>query len=199
MHSLYRFFVLILLVGSITTALLPLNSASALSASEYQKLKQGQVVVDSKSGQSQGGVEAKVLIKRPISEVYRVIRDSEGLFKNDPTIKDVKLVKRVNSNTEHLRYKLQLSPVLPAFDYTNRVTYTPNKSFHFKKIQGSFKRMEGACVLKPTSKPDETLMVYSLNLELDAPVPSVVVNHFLASDLPKSLKRIERKVYQTYP
>jgi uncharacterized membrane protein len=187
-------------------SLLPLPSLASggsFTVPEYKKLKAGTVLVKEMSAGKEtsdsGGVQAKVLIKRPIEQVYNVMRDGETLFNGDPKIKKVRLVDSINDKTDLLEYTLKLSPLLPAFVYTNKVTYEPNKAFRFKRVKGSFKSMNGACELFSTGKADETLMVYTLALDLGMPLPPGLVHQFLAGDLPQSLKRIKNTVYLKYP
>lgn len=203
-NAIHQALILSLGLATAMLACLPsIASGGSFTAPEYKKLKAGTVLVkEMGAGQetsASGGVQARVLIKRPIEQVYSVMRDGETLFKGDPKIKKVKLVESVNDKTDLLEYTLKLSPMLPAFVYTNKVTYEPNKAFRFKRVKGSFKSMIGACELFSTGKANETLMVYTLSLDPGLPLPPGLVHQFLAGDLPQSLKRIKNTVYQKYP
>ena len=189
-------------LGTILTVAMA-RPALAVDAAQYGKLRQGQVVVQNvKPAQNPGAasaVQATVLIRRPPEQVFTVLRDSENLFKNDPSFKRVRVVKRLDANTELVEYTLKISPLLPAFVYTNKVAYVPNRASSFKRVAGSFEQMNGSAQLLPGNKPDETLFVYTLSLKPGVPVPQGIINGFLGSDLPRSLKLIQQRVYSRFP
>lgn len=178
------------------------QAASTLSASDWKRLNAGAVVITraaQASADNAGEVQAVFLVNRPIEQVYTVIRDTEALFAGDKTFQRTKVVSRPSPDTEVVDYSLKFSPVLPPLQYTNQIKFIKNKSSVFKRVKGSFKKMNGSLELAQGPRADQTLATYTLALQLDLPIPQPIVNHFLGSELPRSLGQIKNKVYHKYP
>jgi hypothetical protein len=144
-------------------------------------------------------VQATLLIDRPVSQVYDVIRQTEKLMAHDPTFESVVVAKKLGSNSELVHYRQKVSPLLPPFVYTSQIDYIPNKGSKFHRVSGSFKSMDGGCVLLATDNPNQTKLVYTLKVALDIPLPQPIVNHLLRHDLPRSLSLMRAAVYRQYP
>jgi hypothetical protein len=144
-------------------------------------------------------VQATLLVERSVSQVYEVIRQTEKVLAKDPTFESVVVVKRIGAHSELVKYRQKVSPFLPAYVYTSQVDYTPNKGSRFHRVSGSFKAMDGSCLLVATDNPNQTRIVYTLKVALDVPLPQAIVNHLLKHDLPKSLNLMKAAVYQQYP
>jgi Polyketide cyclase / dehydrase and lipid transport len=144
-------------------------------------------------------VQATLLVERPITQVYDVIRQTEKVLAKDPTFESVVVTKRMGSNSELVKYRQKVSPFLPAYVYTSQVDYTPNKGTKFHRVSGSFKAMDGSCQLVATENPNQTKIVYTLKVALDVPLPQAIINHLLKHDLPRSLNLMKAAIYQQYP
>lgn len=144
-------------------------------------------------------VQATLLIERPVTQVYDVIRQTEKLMAQDPTFESVSVVKKLGPHSELVHYRQKVSPLLPPFVYTSQIDYIPNKGSKFHRVSGSFKSMDGGCALLATENPNQTKLVYTLKVALDMPVPQPIVNHLLRHDLPRSLSLMRAAVYRQYP
>lgn len=176
--------------------------AQSLTPAQYQALQSGKVLVSKQTANADtaaSGVQAIILIKRPIDQVWKVVRNTETLFAGDPVFQKVQVVDRPSPKKEIVKYDLRLAPFLPVMSYTGQVDFREPYVSEFKRIAGSFEAMDGKVQLKPGQQANETILAYSLKVKPGMPLPQTVVNKFVSSDLPHSLRRVEQQVYKTYP
>jgi carbon monoxide dehydrogenase subunit G len=190
---------------SLLAGLLSINSAMAVT--ESQLLKQGRVVLvpPAVAGKAlakdapRQELTAKILINRPVEQVWKVISDQKLLFSGDSNIKMLRIVDKPSSTQEVVEYSLSLSKLLPAFHYTTKVDYRPQSTAHFKRVSGSFKDFDGLCRLAAFEKGQQTVLTYSLSLDPGIPLPKFMVHEFLKRDLPRMLTNIQGRVYKQFP
>lgn len=188
----------------VRTALLLLCSVAVVGTVSLFTISPTPVVAATSSGVvvkniGNNAVQATLLIERPVAQVYDVIRQTEKLMAQDPTFESVSVLKKLGPHSELVHYRQKVSPLLPPFVYTSQIDYIPNKGSKFHRVSGSFKSMDGGCVLLATENPNQTKLVYTLKVALDMPVPQPIVNHLLRHDLPRSLSLMRAAVYRQYP
>ncbi|MFM7390556.1 MAG: hypothetical protein ACKO34_08060, partial [Vampirovibrionales bacterium] len=161
------------------------------------RLSKGEVLVEtltSSINKHQQGVQVKMLINRPLAQVYATIRNTEASLANDTAFKKVKVIKRIGSHQEQVAYHMRNLP----FSYVNLVTFYPNKGTSFSRISGSFKSIEGGSQLQAIDE-QRTLLTYQLRVVPDVPIPQWMTNTILKIDLPRSLRTMRQAVYDAYP
>lgn len=175
----------------------------AATDTETALLKRGEIVVNEVPTQAKNGTRqllAKVLIDRPLEQVWQVLSKQDKLFQGDPHMKKVRVVKRPSPMQEFVEYTLSISRFLPTFVYTTQVDYSrPANKIHFHRVSGSFKEFEGFCQLAPAENGRKTLLSYGLQVDIGFLIPPFVVRQVLKKELPNILTHVENQVYQQFP
>ncbi len=186
-----------------TEAFLTKVAKKPLAQGELLRLKKGEIIImeeKKQAGQRMRYVLAKVWIDRSPDKVWKALRNQESLFKGDPYMKKVKVVKDIPPRTQNIAYTLSISRLFPAFNYITRVDYL-KKSWlvQFVRISGSFKSFKGFAKLRPIAKGKETVMVYALQLDSGPLLPQFVVRSVIKSGLPDLMKNIRKRVHNQNP
>jgi hypothetical protein len=170
------------------------EAPATVSSTQLEKLREGEVVVKQQGNSNTGGsVTAMIIVPRSVNQVYEYLRQTEALTQRDPKFKEVKVIAKPTANTEKVKYSIQVSPLMPNLNYIGQVNYTPNVGSRFTRLSGDFKQMEGSCLLNALG-PHETLVTYTLRVQLQQPLPQPVINTLLGNDLPRSLKALKKAV-----
>lgn len=209
-----RFFALWMLVlaAALTGSLLFPGPAAAdiftetqntsLSNAELERLRKGEVIVSEPAG-AKGGtrfVLAKALIDRPADTVWNALYDQERLFRGEPHMRKVQTLSKPSPNQQKVAYSLNISRLLPTFDYVTSVNYAPDtRSVKFDRVSGSFKSFKGMAKLKPVDNGKRTVLFYALQVDPGFMVPQMVVRSILRSELPGMLAHIKKNVHSTSP
>jgi carbon monoxide dehydrogenase subunit G len=181
----------------------PAGAAPSVTPQELQQLRKGTVLVEEMQPPANSSfpksVQARILIDRPIEQVWQIVSNQNELFAGDPKMKRVQVMSRPSSSREIVSYSLAVSPLLPAFNYTNQVDYTQPTLAKFRRLSGSFKDFAGFCHLAPVDGGKRTLLTYSLAIDFGLPLPGGVARNFVRADLPRTLRGIEERVYKKFP
>ncbi|MDX2085706.1 MAG: SRPBCC family protein [Candidatus Melainabacteria bacterium] len=174
------------------------------STQDLARLRQGHVVVhhqkvSAPSRQNQNTFRAAVLIDRPADQVWQIVSDPVRLFQGAPTIQRVRVLSGLPGKQQTVEYVMDVSPMLPRYQYVAQVHYQSPYTARFKRIRGSFKDFEGLCHLTPINQGKQTLLHYQLQLDLGMWVPDPVTRFFIQQDLPKMLGHVQQTVYHQYP
>lgn len=169
-----------------------------VTAAELQRLQAGKVLTTNKASDTYPtGVEAKVLINRPIAESWKALYNQPAVFRGDGHTKWVKHLSSPTPATQELEFRLQISPLLAPYQYTTRATFSPAlRRVDFVRLRGSFKAFKGYTQLYPLNNGQATLLVYGLMLDSGNPIPRMIQNSILSHEIPSMLKTIRRNIEQ---
>ncbi len=174
-----------------------------LTQAEWVRLKKGEILVSEESkqeGQRMRYVLAKVWIDRSPSKVWKALRNQEILFKDDPHMKEVEVVKTISTQTQHIAYTLSVSRLFPAFHYITQVNFLAKGSIiKFARLSGSFKDFKGFAKLRSFNHGQETVMIYALQLDSGPLLPQFLVRSVLKSGLPDLMRNIRKRVHNQNP
>ncbi len=207
-----RFYVpwMLVLATVLTGLLLPPAAADIftevekghLSAAELEQLRKGEVIVTEPASVGGGTrlVQAKILIDRPLETVWNSLYDQERLFKGETHMRKVETLSKPSPNQQKVAYSLNISRLLPTFDYVTSVQYAPaSHTVRFDRLSGSFRSFTGMAKLKPVDNGRRTVLFYALKVDPGFLIPQVVVRSILKSELPGMLAHIKQNVQSTTP
>lgn len=175
---------------------------ASLSATELNRLLKGEVLVSEPASPSSGTrfVLAKILIDRPLETVWNTLYNQERLFKDEPHMRKVKILSSPSPNQQKVAYSLNISRLLPTFDYVTSVNFIPTeRTVKFDRLSGSFRSFKGMAKLKPVENGRRTILFYALQVDPGFLIPQMVVRNVLRSELPGMLTHIKRNVHSVSP
>jgi ribosome-associated toxin RatA of RatAB toxin-antitoxin module len=169
--------------------------AKAVEQKEVSRLIKGEIISKSLTHELKGGLrgaEAKIFIKAPPEQVWKVIDDHESLPTYVSRFKRVKIIEET-PNSQKVEVAIKFCPVLPTFKYTILFDKTEKyKKVKFNKIGGCFKRLYGIYDLQPYQKG--TLLTYKIFLDPGFYIPEFVRGNGVNKDLPEILESIRSRV-----
>lgn len=181
------------LTGILLSLLLVLGS-TAFAADDLALLKQGRVVVkegaNNKSKDSVPAVSAKILIPKPPDQVWKSIMQPEHLMDKERKVKQIKVVSR-NGTTKDLAYTVNLASILPTFNYTLRHQVTQPNTLQFRRINGSFKDIQGSWIVTPADNGKSSILTYNVSIDPGPLVPRFMMQNILKSDLPGMMNNVK--------
>ncbi len=180
-----------ILLASLMLVVAPMGWADELSV-----LKQGRVLV--RSGNQKDAVpsvSAKILIPRPPDQVWKAILQPEHLMDRERKVKQIKVVNK-NGTTKDLAYTVNLASILPTFNYTLRHQVTQPNTLQFRRLNGSFKDIQGFWMVTPADGGKSSVLTYNLSIDPGPLVPRFMMQNILKSDLPTMMQNVKTVINQ---
>lgn len=174
------------------------SAVSMFKPSEWEKLQKGTVLITESKGNPHREVIARVLVKRPMNQIWPVLSDPKKMFSGDPRVKKVDVLEHPTPSRDLVAYAMVLSPMLPKFEYVTQIDYTKPHRVHFKRVSGNLKDFESECRLQALDK-NLTLATYSMYVDFGMFVPQFVIRQFIKNDMPSMVTRVVQRIYQTAP
>ncbi len=180
------------------------TKAPVLSDPELSQLRKGRVLAQDvpylQGTDDLKAVQIKIMIDRPVEQVWQALQDQETLFRGEKHLKQVKLIKKTGNSAQLVEYSLQISRLLPLFVYTAQVDYLAGrKSTQFSRLSGSFKSFYGLCHLTPVDSGNKTVMTYTLSVDPGFFIPNFLVRQALKGEIPQILSFVKSRVYSQFP
>jgi len=188
---------------------LPVQDINALLAGKIT-VSEGQINTTDKDGPRQiqsGPVEkspmeksivARLVVDRPIGEVWDVVRNQPLMFSGDSRVRSVKVVDRLSPAEENVAYDINVGRMLPDFDYTTDVHYNRPGEVTFRRISGSFKDFRSQCHLYSIDQGKRTFVTYSMYVDFGMFVPKFVARAIIRQDIPSIAQNVRNVVYKQY-
>lgn len=174
-----------------------------LSPEDIQRLKNGEVIVHSPTGDSKekGNAVAIGIIKADPQQIWRTILDYDRYEEFMPKTKENRVTFKEGNRIDSLVI-LDLGFGLPDIQHSVIHYFHPAKNLVTWKLDTTKRadyvtRTDGYWQLEPLG-PAETLVEYNLIVELDIPLLGGLVNRIVKSlgkdDLPNVIKRMRQRV-----
>lgn len=198
--SLKRFMVISLLACTVSfSVLLGLIAQAAPPVSDATKLHQGEVVVKelpskTKSKDSLPSVSAQIMISKPPSEVWKKVMQPERLMQREKKVKSIKVVSQT-SNSKDLAYIVEMSRLLPTFQYTLRHQPTSGPmTLSFWRLNGSFRDVQGSWNVAPIDGGKNSVLTYNISIDPGPLIPRMLLQTVLKADLPNMMNNVKTTV-----
>jgi ribosome-associated toxin RatA of RatAB toxin-antitoxin module len=168
---------------------------SSLSDSQFQRLKDGKVLVAVRpaDGPSKGMVEATILIDAPAESIWQIMTNCSEIPTFVPGVKSCQVLSSGES-WEIIRHEVKWIWLLPKLSYVFRASYIENRQIDFVRIDGDLREMRGAWRLSPLNAGSQTIVQYRVYLDPGFFVPQWLVRRSLKGDLPAVLTSLRTKV-----
>jgi len=165
-----------------------------MAADEAVLLKQGRVIVkegpQNKNKDAVPAVSAKILIAKPPDQVWKSILQPEHLMDRERKVKQIKVVNK-NGSTKDLAYTVNLASILPTFNYTLRHQVTQPNTLQFRRLNGSFKDIQGFWMVTPADNGKSSVLTYNVSIDPGPLVPRFMMQNILKSDLPGMMQNVK--------
>lgn len=181
------------------------NPFGGLSAQDVNGLlagkitvSEGQINTTDESGNDpvEKSMVARLVVDRPIEDVWGIVRDQPLMFSGDPRVKSVKVIDKLSPSEEKVAYDINIGRMLPDFNYTTQVRYSKPEEVTFRRISGSFKDFRSQCRLYPIDHGKKTLVTYSMYVDFGMFIPKFVARAIIRQDIPSIAENVRKVVYQ---
>jgi hypothetical protein len=178
--------------GSIAICLLLLAAASNISCSQVYSKESAVSDCPALPGTKPAvntSVRAKIEIEAPPQIVWQSLQEYR---KRDPERSSFTVI----SQTSECRVAEEQLSIPTIFGLANcriSIIEVPNLKITYKLIQGDrFRAMEGNWLLMPSQDRQSTTLVLSTHVEINAPIPRIIVNHIAHNQMQKKLIAVKR-------
>ena len=170
-------------------------AASNFSESQLRRLTNGEVLVSvQKTGDPpKGRVEAVILIQADSENIWRIMNDCQDIPNFIPGLVSCHILES-GPDWDVIQHEVKWIWFFPKISYVFRAEYDPNRRIEFTRIRGDLRAMEGAWRLDPLAQNNQTIVTYSVFLDLGFFVPQWLVRRSLKVNLPEVLTALRQKV-----
>lgn len=141
-------------------------------------------------------ISAKVVIDAPPNVVWQSLTQYSQMKRVLPGYKKSTVLKSAG-NVKTLDIGMKVSPILPAYNYTMRVTENrPQLRLDFNRIAGDFDSMKAHYKLAPTAGGKQTILTYGLTIDPGSNLPGQ--SKVIRSNTEKTLKALEQSIEAKY-
>jgi uncharacterized membrane protein len=168
------------------TGLLPV---AAEVADPLQRLRSGDVVVDSQRRRHGGIVDARIFVPAPPRLVYTFIADPHQLPRYSPEIISVRILEDHGSRKRVRMHVRQFGVIDDESEVLG--TYQPYELVTWKQVKGRLASFEG--FWKVGSMDQGTVLAYHVNVDAGMALPAFIIEAFLRSTVPSVLKNVRRQ------
>ena len=179
------------------------NPFTGLSAQEINALLAGKITISEEqvsgaANDHQKNIVARLIVDRPIENVWQVVSNQPLMFSGDPRVKSVQVVDRLSPFEEHVAYHITIGRMLPDFIYTTQVRYNKPHEASFTRISGSFRDFKSQCRLYSIEQGRKTFITYSMYIDFGFFIPKFVVRAILKQDIPGIAESVRQVVYEKF-
>ena len=166
-----------------------------LTAEEERAVKSRQAVVRVEpDGSSEGIVHGAIDINASPAQVWRVMLDCARATKFVEGLTHCDVLKvDADGSGDVRRHIIQWAWFLPEMESVIRSMYVRERSIAFRKVSGSFSKLEGAWTLEPLPG-EKTRVRYEARVGIPVFVPNSIVVAALQQDLPRTLSALRDEV-----
>ena len=190
--SIIRFFGVV--AALVLTVSVPPAQAQPVTSGELVTLKKGQVVVGEVTKVNNvPSVSAKILIPEPPDKVWKTVANPTSLMSREAKVKDMKTVAS-QGNVKDVEYTVMMSRLLPAFRYTLRHQPAGNNTLSFRRLNGSFKDINGFWKVVPADGGKSSVLIYNLSIDAGPLVPQNLLLPAVQSDLPQMMRNAKAAI-----
>ncbi len=190
----------VLLVATCWLCGLTIGPAGAISldADELARLNAGEPIVhvaSDDSGESDGVIEAAMVVAAPPARVYDVMLDCTRAVKFLHALTGCRVLETSPDGLSDLReHRSKWISILPETVSIFRSQYVKNREIRFEKAGGDLKFLQGSWTLEPLKGGSATKLNYRVRVGVSGPVPGFLVRGALQQDVPKFLSALRREV-----
>jgi ribosome-associated toxin RatA of RatAB toxin-antitoxin module len=154
-----------------------------------QRLRAGEVVIESQARRHGGIVDARIFVPAPPRLVYTLVADPAQAPRYSPEIVAVTVLEDQGSR-KRVRMRVRQMGLI---DDESEVlsTYQPYELVTWQQVKGRFAAQEGAW--KVASMNEGTLLRYHLNVDVGTNIPAFIIEAFLRTTIPALLKNVRRQ------
>jgi ribosome-associated toxin RatA of RatAB toxin-antitoxin module len=189
------------LITSLLAGLIVLHQPAAVAghnANELTTLNKGGVVVKEanvidKSKDGPATVSAQILIPKPPSQVWPIVANPQDVMSQEKKVKKVQTLKQAGNSLD-VAYTVNYSSLLPTFNYTLRLDKKQPSTITFKRLNGSFKDINGSWQLTPVDNGQKTILTYTLSIDPGFFAPKFLLVQAIKNDLPTMMKNVKAVV-----
>jgi ribosome-associated toxin RatA of RatAB toxin-antitoxin module len=161
----------------------------ARASDPLQRLRDGEVIVDSKPRRHGGIVHARIFVPAPPRLVYTLVADPEKLPRYSP---DIVAVTVLEDHGQRKRVRMRVRQFGIIDDVSEVVsTYQPYDLVTWQQVKGRFAVNDGSWRIAPMDRG--TLLSYHLDIDVGTMVPSLIVEAFLRSTVPSVLRNVRQQ------
>jgi len=163
--------------------------------SDWNRLKDGEVIVDAVNEGTTRYVVAKILINDTPHNVWRVLTNPfefEGRI--SPRMKDVEILVDATTHSV-MKCKVEIfPPLIPFITYTVESEYKPFEQVLFKRVDGTLKDFRGGWYLSSRENGASTEVTYQMFVDPGMPVPQWIIRKAMRAELPKTLVALRERI-----
>jgi len=172
------------------------TSAMELSDNDWLRLNAGDVVVQSRKVDGKRRVEAAIVIKQTIGDIWRVMLDCAAAPEFVPNMRRCEVLDRADDGRwEIIEHEVKYSWLAPKTIYQFKAEYVPQQTIHFERISGDLKHLVGDWRLDSNDDLGGAVLVsYSVYIDPGFIVPGFMVRRSLRKDLPDVMRALRHRV-----
>jgi ribosome-associated toxin RatA of RatAB toxin-antitoxin module len=168
------------------------------NANELSTLNKGGVVVKEanvidKGKDGPATVTAQILIPKPPAQVWPIVANPQDVMSQEKKVKKVQTLKQAGNSLD-VAYTVNYSSMLPTFNYTLRLDKKQPSTITFKRLNGSFKDINGSWQLTPIDNGQKTILTYTLSIDPGFFAPKFLLVQAIKNDLPTMMKNVKAVV-----
>jgi len=174
--------------------------AAELTDDDWERLKAGEVIIDTQKLDGKRRVEAAIVIDHDVGDIWKVMLDCPNAPKFVPNMRRCEILERADDGSwEIIEHEVKYGWLAPKTIYQFRADYIPQQSIHFERISGDLKHLVGDWTLEPAPGQSSSILVsYSVYIDPGFIVPGFMVRRSLRKDLPGVLRALRRRVAETH-
>jgi uncharacterized protein YndB with AHSA1/START domain len=167
-----------------------LASAGVVAAQGYDAAP----VVSAEAEGSGGVVRAAFDIAAPPAVVWATLTDCAGAAGFMPKLISCKVVERDPAGRWEIReHKLRGGVLKPVMRNVFRADFKPDRELAFQRVDGDWKRSDGAWRLTPLAGGKATHVTYEIHVAVNGPVPAALVRGAVAKGAPEAMLALRRE------
>lgn len=168
-----------------------ISAGAAAAAAGYDAAP---VVSAEAEGGSGGVVRAVFDIDAPPSVVWATLTDCAGATRFMPKLISCRIVQRDPAGRWEIReHRLRGGALKPVMRNVFRADFQPGREIAFHRVDGDWKRSDGAWRLTPLAGGKATHVTYEIHVAVNGPVPAALVRGAVAKGAPEAMLALRRE------
>ncbi len=169
-----------------------------LNALSEQRLRGGEILVESVDAGATKFVLARICIEQSPAQVWPILTNPFE-FENK-ICTHMKSVEMITDRPDWsiMRCVFSVCFFLPKMSYTVESKYNGHREVQFRRLAGTFKDFRGCWMLRPLASGNTTEVIYSMSVDPGMPLPKWLVREALESELPHTLVALRERVNAIY-
>ena len=174
---------LIFVISSVQSA----NPEAALSADDVERLKRGEILINTIHGEKSGGAARVIaLFHAQAEDVWNTIGYCENEF---VYVRGLELCEVLIPGLQYIRKHQRVNNnwYTPTIDFVFEASRTSATHGEFKLVEGNLRVMEGQWDFQPLADSEAIIVTHDIRIRSRFPAPRWLVRRVLKGDLPDML------------